>query len=119
MAKYLTLQANASDTLYEFSFELVTGKKAELMIEDYRYAERRGNTQLWHVYGRCSDAKQRAFEECDEIRRLIGGGIMYICSYCTCFFTLIYLVNQNGKNYIVKETPTHSYICEVELASLR
>lgn len=110
-SKYLTING--------ISFEIQRGKKAELMIEDYRYAERRGNTQLWHVYGSCSQAKQEAFEDCDEIRRRIGGGTMYICSYCIMFFTLIYLVNHNGKNYIVKETPTHRYICEVELGALR
>lgn len=101
------------------SFEILRGKRAELLIEDYRYAERRGNMYLWEVYGRCSGAKERAFYDCDDIRREIGGGIMYIASYNTMQFTLVYLVSHEGKNYIVKETRSHRYICEVKLGALR
>ena len=111
--------ANKTLTINGVNFSLQTGKRAEALVSDYRYAERNGNTQLWHVYGRCSHAKERAFEECDEVRRSVGGGIMYICSYNTMMFTLVYLLNYEGHNYIVKETPTYRYIGEVELGALR
>lgn len=106
-------------TINGVNFSLVTGKKAELIVSDYRYAERRGDTQLHHVYGRYSYAKERAFEDCDFIRGKVGGGTMYISGHNCCTFTLVYLLKHAGKSYIVKETHCNRYIAEVELGDLR
>ena len=106
-------------TINGVNFSLLTGKKAEALVEDYRYAERKGNTYLWHVYGRCSYAKERAYEECDEVRRQVGGYTMYISGFNTCTFSLVYLLRYEGKEYIVKETHCNRYIAEVNLGALR
>ena len=100
-------------------FSLLHGKKAEALVEDYRRAERNGDRYLWHVYGRCSGRKESAFEECDEIRRRLGGFDMYISSYNTMMFTLVYLLRHDGREYIVKETPSYRYIAEVNFGALR
>ena len=106
-------------TIKGVNFSLLTGKQAEALVEDYRRAERYGYMHLWNVYGRCSRRKEVAFEECDEIRRSLGGGIMYISSYNTMMFTLVYMLKHEGKTYIVKETPSYRFICETELGALR
>ena len=109
----------ATKTINGVNFSLLTGKKAEALVDDYRYAERHGHTRLWHVYGRCSYAKERAFDECDEIRRTVGGGMMFISGYNTCTFSLVYLLRHEGHDYIVKETHCNRYIAEIELGALR
>ena len=108
-------------TINGVNFEALSGKKAQLLVEDYKYAERRGDTLLRHVYNSWSDAKDRAFYECDEIRRKVGGSQMYICSYCIMFFTLVYAIwlPNSDKCYIVKETPSHRYVAEVYKGALR
>lgn len=109
-------------TINGVNFSLLTGKQAEALVDDYRRAERHGNTRLWQVYGSCSGRKERAFEECDEIRRSVCGGTMYICSYNTMMFTLVYVIWSAGssdKCYIVKETPSYRYIAEVYKGALR
>ena len=106
-------------TINGVNFSLLTGKKAEALVEDYRYAERKGYTWLRDVYGRCSYAKERAFDDCDEIRRRVGGGIMYIASYNIMMFTLVYLLRHEGHEYIVKETPSYRFIAEVNFGALR
>ena len=111
--------ASKTLTINGVNFSLLTGKKAEALVEDYRYAERCGYTHLWNVYDRCSRRKESAFEDCDEIRRRVGGGIMYIASYNTMMFTLIYLLRHEGHEYIVKETPSYRYIPEVNFGALR
>ena len=106
-------------TINGVNFSLLTGKQAEALVSDYRYAERRGYTRLWQVYERCSRRKESAFEECVEINIRVGGGIMYICTYNTMMFTLVYLLKHDGHDYIVKETPSYRYIAEVNLGALR
>lgn len=113
MANMKTLKING------VNFSLLTGKKAEALTRDYNYAERNGCTHLWNVYGRCSYAKERAFEECDEIRRKVGGYTMYISGFNTCTFSLVYLLRYEGKEYIVKETHCNRYIAETNFGSFR
>lgn len=114
MAKEKTLTING------VNFTLLTGKRAEALVDEYRWAERNGNTRLWHVYGSCSRAKEIAFDECDEVRRKVNGGIMFISGYNTCTFSLIYAIWQSGeKCYIVKETHCNRYIAEVNKGALR
>ena len=74
--------SNKYVTINGVNFEALSDKKAQLLVEDYRYAERRDYTQLRNVYNSWSDVKDRAFYKCDEIRRKVGGSQMYICSYC-------------------------------------
>jgi len=110
-------------TINGVNFSLLTGKRAEALVEDYRRAERYGNTQLWHVYVSCSYRKQRAFEECDTIRHEVGGSIMYISGYNTCTFSLVYVIwNVEGepdKCYVVKETHCNRFIAKVYKGALR
>ena len=106
-------------TINGVNFSLLTGKKAEALVEDYRRAERKGDTYLWHVYGSCSYAKQRAWDDCNAIRHKVGGGCMFICSYNCMMFTLVYLLRHEGHDYIVKETPSYRFIAEVNLGALR
>lgn len=106
-------------TINGVNFSLLTGKQAEALAEDYRRAERKGCSYLWEVYGRCSRRKEQAFNECYEIRNKVGGSRMYICSYNTMMFTLVYLVRHEGHEYIVKETPSYRFIAEVNFGALR
>lgn len=111
--------ANKTLTINGVNFSLLTGKKAEDLARDYRYAERNGRTQLWHVYDRCSRRKEWAFEECDKIRQEVGGYTMYIGGFNTCTFTLLYLLRYDGKEYVVKETHCNRYIAEVNFGCFR
>ena len=110
-------------TINGVNFSLLTGKKAEALVEDYRRAEREGNTRLWHVYGSCSYSKQRAYEDCDTIRHQVGGSIMYIASYTTFVFTLVYVIwsieGEPDKCYVVKETQSNRFIAKVYKGALR
>lgn len=110
-------------TINRVNFSLLTGKQAEALVEDYRYAERKGNTWLSDVYGRCSYAKERAFEQCDKIRRQVGGSFMYISGYNTCTFSLVYAIwnveGESDKCYIVKETHCNRFIAKVYKGALR
>ena len=99
-------------TINGVNFSLLTGKQAEALTREYEWAERKGDCYLWHVYGRCSYAKERAYDECDNIRREVGGSAMYIASYNTFQFTLVYTLKYEGKLYVVKETACHRFICE-------
>ena len=107
--------SNKTLTINGVNFSLLTGKKAEALVEDYRRAECRGDRYLWNVYGRFSRAKERAFEDCEAIRDKVEGGIMYISSYNTMMFTLVYVLNHLGDWYVVKETPSNRYIGKVNL----
>lgn len=46
------------------------------------------DTQLWHVYGRWSTAKERAFKECERIMRERDGYGLRIIGANTSFFSV-------------------------------
>lgn len=107
MAKEKTLTING------VNFSLLTSRRDRLMLSnEYTRAECRHNMYLWDVYGSCSGRKQRAWDDCNAIRIEVNGGRMYIASYNTMMFTLVYTLEFEGKKYVVKETPSHRYICE-------
>ena len=106
----------------EVNFTELTGQKARNLEREYRYAERNGNYTLWHVYGRCSYAKQRAYEDCLETMRKVGGSGYYISGYNTCQFSFVYLILDKENIdylYIVKETANNRYIAHVHKGALR
>lgn len=111
MAKTITIKG--------VTFTQLTGKQADQLVNEFVRAERQGDCYLWHVYGRCSQAKQRAYDDCNYIRSKLGGSPMYISSYNTCMFTLVYWFKHEGKAYMVKETHCNRYIAEFDLGALR
>ena len=106
--------AHKSVQINGVSFSLLTGKQAQALIDDYESAWHRGDTYLWEVYGRCSWEKERAYESCKRIRDSLGGTTMFIHSYNTFMFTLVYTFTYEGVEYVVKETPTNRFICKYE-----
>ena len=92
--------------------ELTQPKQIENMQRDFDHAVEQGYEYLHEVYGSYSRAKERAYEDCREIRNRVNGRTMFIYSYCTCFFTLMYEVEYEGQLYIVKETPSHRLIAK-------
>lgn len=111
MAKTITIKG--------VNFTQLTGKKADELVNEYVRAKRQGNMYLWDVYGRCSRAKQIAFDDCYIICNKLDGSPMYISSYNTCMFTLVYWFKHEDKAYIVKETHCNRYIAEFDLGALR
>lgn len=106
-------------TINGVNFTLLTGKSGEAIARDYEYAERRGLTYLHEVYGTYSWRKRQAYDECDEIRRKVGGYTMYISGANSCFFSLVYLLRYEGKEYVVKETHQSRLIAEVNFGMFR
>ena len=101
------------------NFSLLTGKQAEALVDEYRYAERKGRIGIYSAYDKPSYSKVRAYEDCDAIRRELGGYTMYISGFNCCFFSLVYLLRANGHEYIVKETYANRFIAEVNFGALR
>lgn len=103
-------------TINEVNFTALTGQKALDLLNDYARAWHRGDCELWHVYGRCSEAKRRAFDYCIAIMNKVGGRGYYIASYNTCVFTFVYVVDDGDFFYVVKETRDNRYIAHFSKA---
>ena len=99
-------------TINGVSFTLLTGKKGEALSYEYRRAQYRGVYSLRQAYGRWSDAKERAYNDCNKIRDLVDGTAMYIGGWNSCVFTLLYTLQHEGVWYVVKETACNRFIAK-------
>ena len=69
-------------------------KKQEQMLDNYR---RSNATELWEVYGRCSEKKREAFEKCRKLQATYGGWGGRICTANSYRFTYAFKFD-NGYN---------------------
>ena len=106
-------------TINGVNFTELKGEKVNSLIREYRYAVRKGCYRLWHVYGRFSQAKADAYDECIETMYKVGGSGYYISGYNTCTFSFVYMIKRDDKTYLVKETKCNRFIAEIEIGALR
>ena len=100
-------------TINGVSFTLLTGEaQKRALSNEWERASSRGDTELYHVYGSYSRRKEYAYNECLQTNIKVGGQIMYISGACSCFFSLVYLLDYEGKTYVVKETHCNRFITE-------
>lgn len=100
-------------TINGVNFTLLKGEaQKKALSREWDRACVRGYTSLWDVYGSWSRRKQLAYDDCLYINNKVNGGIMYISGANRCFFSLIYVVDYNGKTYVVKETHANRLITE-------
>lgn len=90
-------------------FERVPAAKLEA------YAKRLTNSRdcrLSDVYGRYSDAEERAYDYCMYICNELDGYNFRITSYNTNIFTVAFLFDMpTGETAMAVITPTHNYYC--------
>ena len=88
-----------------------TNKRAKQITEQY---ERATATRLSDVYGRCSEAKQRAFNYCHRLMQEYNGDDMKILSHNTFVFTAAFLFEdqETGAINIMRITPSKNEAVE-------
>lgn len=88
-----------------------SNKRAIQITEQY---ERATATRLSDVYGRYSDAKQRAFDYCQRLKREHNGYDMRILSHNTFVFTAAFLFDdpETGVISIMLITPSRDEVVE-------
>ena len=100
-------------TINGVSFTLLTGEaQKRALSSEWERAFLRGDTELYHVYGTYSRRKEYAYAECLETNIKVGGRTMYISGANSSFFSLVYLLDYEGKTYVVKETHCNRLITE-------
>ena len=109
----------ANITINGVNFTELRGQKVHDLVREYRNAERRGCYRLWQVYGHFSQAKANAYDDCIYTMQQVGGSGYYISGYNTCEFSFVYMIRQDDKTYLVKETKCNRYIAEIEIGALR
>ena len=106
--------ANKIITINGVNFERVSNAKAEEFLNAYLYARNKDYHSLWKVYKSFSKEKEDAFNDCIEIMNKVHGSCAYITSSCIFTFTLSYVLKLNGSYYLVRETPAHRYIANID-----
>ena len=88
-----------------------TNKRAKQITEQY---ERATATRLSDVYGRCSEAKKRAFNYCNMLMQEYNGNDMKILSHNTFVFTAAFLFEdrETGAANIMLITPSRNEAVE-------
>ena len=88
-----------------------TNKRAKQITEQY---ERATATRLSDVYGRCSEAKKRAFNYCNRLMQEYNGNDMKILSHNTFVFTAAFLFEdcETGAANIMLITPSRNEAVE-------
>lgn len=75
---------------------------------------RSSDYELSDVYGRCSRAKENAFEYCRSREREFDSYNGVITGYNTCTFSYGFTGWCEGKKYFVYITKDHDYVIEYE-----
>ena len=88
----------------------VKGAKAEAKIYSYEYGD--NATALWNVYGRCSYAKQNAYEYCLDLMSKLHGWGGCICSHNIFQFTYAFICRTEEKRYLVFITRDYNFFME-------
>lgn len=69
---------------------------------------------LWDVYGTCSRAKERAYEQCENKMHDMNGYGLKITSHNSNFFTVMFLFDDENGTHIQEETAyntrTYDYV---------
>ena len=69
--------------------------------------------QLYHVYGRYSDAKDKAFDYCVSKCNELSGYRFRIISHNSQIFTVGFLFEKDGKTFLAYITPAYDRAIEV------
>jgi hypothetical protein len=83
-------------------------------FEDWKKSN---DTELWHVYGRFSYAKNRAFEYCEHQKQMFSGYGLKIISHNTFSFSVGFIGiidNKEAFIYITKDNDRYIFINELE-----
>ena len=84
-------------------------QKAKQFIKNYDRATNNG--ELWQVYDKTSDNKQRVFVYCKKLQNELNGNDAKIPTKNTFIFTFAFTID-NGKK-LVYITPENNYIIEL------
>lgn len=103
MAKTITLNGH--------NYTLMTPSQAQ---RAYRAFERSDDVILDDVYGRCSRAKERAYEYCRDREREMNSYNGVITGHNTCTFSYAFTGWCEGKQYFVYITKDHDYARALE-----
>ena len=92
---------------------IVKGRKAQNLIDNYDYVmSRYGCRDLDDCYNSCSYYKYSAYENiCNECYKYGGHGLT-ISTYNTQRFTCAYLVEIDGKTWLIYHTHDYRYAVE-------
>ena len=87
-------------------------KKNLGLLDQYNNATAR---DLWEVYGRCSENKRAAFNDCRALQYKMGGYDGRICSANTFQFTYGFkFIDKEGKERLFYRTAAHDYQFVIE-----
>lgn len=62
-------------------------KKQKSMIDSYKWAVNKGLNNIWKAYGRPSEKKVRAFNNCEADKKMYGGYDAFITGASSHFFS--------------------------------
>lgn len=80
-------------------------KAQKAMLDSYN---RSSDTELWHVYGRCSQAKYNAMDYCKNLMYEKSGYDGRITSYNTFRFSYAFRFIENGIEHLMYITHDHN-----------
>ena len=71
-------------------------------------------THLSDCYGRWSQAKEQAYQYCVDLMESLNGWGLKITGYCTNFFSVGFMYEQEGKTYFARITASYDRACEIK-----
>lgn len=96
----------------EFTKLNKTTERARNVIRSY---DNSGMYQLWHAYpSHYSGAKARAYDECVELMKAVGGHDLKIIGAGSHFFSVGFIFVKDSKKCLAYITPTYNYAIELE-----
>lgn len=88
----------------------MTNTKSKVIKQAYRDYLRSNDTTLWHIYGRFSEYKQRAYDYCVELMRSLDGYDLRIIGHNCDTFS----VGFRTDTHFVYITKSYDRQCELQ-----
>lgn len=101
--------------LENFTLLRPTTKQAQKMVGAYKRSD---IVSIYEAYGRPSGRKVSAMEDCRELCKSLGGRGLVITGAGSSFFSVGFVFEKDGQDYLAYITPSYQYAIPVEKGSL-